>query len=94
MFFLNAVATPQLLNLAGLVTIRLLHFPYSAISYPFQPREPLLLFSLVSILIAAAVTLFTFARLNRDNVLARLYNRGWEIVRYHDFGPMSLPDVL
>jgi hypothetical protein len=32
----------------------------AAISYPFQPREPLLLFSWVAILTSVVVTLFIF----------------------------------
>jgi hypothetical protein len=62
----------HLQNLAGLVTMGLILMLLAATSYPFQPREPLLLFSWVSILIVAAVTLFIFVQLNRDRVLSML----------------------
>jgi hypothetical protein len=62
----------HLQNLAGLVTIGLLLMLLAATSYPFQPREPLLLFSWVSMLVVAAVTLFIFVQLNRDRVLSLL----------------------
>jgi hypothetical protein len=62
----------HLQNLAGLVTMGLILMLMAATSYPFQPREPLLLFSWVSILIVAAVTLFIFVQLNRDRVLSLL----------------------
>jgi hypothetical protein len=62
----------HLQNLAGLVTIGLLLMLLAATSYPFQPREPLLLFSWVSMLAVAAVTLFIFVQLNRDRVLSLL----------------------
>jgi hypothetical protein len=62
----------HLQNLAGLVTTGLLLMLLAATSYPFQPREPLLLFSWVSMLVVAAVTLFIFVQLNRDRVLSLL----------------------
>jgi hypothetical protein len=62
----------HLQNLAGLVTIGLLLMLLAATSYPFHPREPLLLFSWVSMLVVAAVTLFIFVKLNRDRVLGLL----------------------
>jgi hypothetical protein len=62
----------HLQNLAGLVTIGLILMLLAATTYPFQPREPLLLFSWLSILIAAAVTLVIFVQLNRDRVLGLL----------------------
>jgi hypothetical protein len=60
----------HLQNLAGLMTVGLLLILLAANSYPFQPREPLLLFSWISILIAVAVTLAVFIQLSRDNVLS------------------------
>ncbi|MCI0337396.1 MAG: hypothetical protein L0226_07465, partial [Acidobacteria bacterium] len=62
----------HLQNLAGLVTIGLILILVAATTYPFQPREPLLLFSWVSILVVAALTLFIFFQINRDKVLSLL----------------------
>ncbi len=62
----------HLQNMAGLVTVGLILMLLAATSYPFQPREPLLLFSWVSMLVVAAVTLFIFIQLNRDRVLSLL----------------------
>jgi hypothetical protein len=62
----------HLQNLVGLVTIGLLLMLLAAISYPFQPREPLLLFSSVAILISVVVTLFIFVSASRDKTLSLL----------------------
>jgi hypothetical protein len=62
----------HLQNLAGIVTLGLILVLAAAISYPFHPRDPLLLFSWVTILIVAAAMLFTFIQLNRDRVLSLL----------------------
>jgi hypothetical protein len=62
----------QLQNLAGLVTAGLLLILIAEASYPFQPREPLLLFGWVSIVIAVAVTMLIFVQLNRDKVISLL----------------------
>jgi hypothetical protein len=62
----------HLQNLVGLVTIGLLLMLLAAISYPFQPREPLLLFSWVAILTSVVVTLFIFVSANRDKTLSLL----------------------
>jgi hypothetical protein len=56
----------HLQNLVGLVTMGLL---LAAISYPFQPREPLLLFSWVAIMTSVVLTLFIFVSANRDKTL-------------------------
>src|SRR5262249_50695033 len=62
----------HLQNLVGLVTMGLLLMLLAAISYPFQPREPLLLFSWVAILASVVVTLFIFLSANRDKTLSLL----------------------
>ncbi len=62
----------QMQNLVGLVTMGLLLMLLAAISYPFQPREPLLLFSWVAILTSVVVTLFIFVSANRDKTLSLL----------------------
>jgi hypothetical protein len=60
----------HLKNLVALVTMGLLLILFAANSYPFQPREPLLIFSWVTILTAVAVTLFVFVQMSRDKVLS------------------------
>ena len=62
----------QLQNLVALVTIGLLLLLVAAITYPFRPREPLLLFSSVAILASVVVTLFIFVQVNRDKTLSLL----------------------
>jgi hypothetical protein len=62
----------HLQNLVALVTIGFLLMLLAANSYPFQPREPLLLFSWVTILTAVALTLFIFVQMSRDKVLSLL----------------------
>jgi hypothetical protein len=62
----------HLQNLVGLVTMGLLLMLLAAISYPFQPREPLLLFNWVAILTSVVVTLFIFLSANRDKTLSLL----------------------
>jgi hypothetical protein len=62
----------HLQNLVGLVTMGLLLMLLAAISYPFQPREPLLLFSTVAILTSVVVTLFIFVSASRDKTLSLL----------------------
>jgi hypothetical protein len=62
----------HLQNLVGLVTMGLLLMMLAAISYPFQPREPLLLFSWVAIMTSVVVTLFIFLSANRDKTLSLL----------------------
>jgi len=62
----------HLQNLVGLVTIGLLLMMIAAISYPFQPREPLLLFSWVGIMTSVVVTLFIFMKMSRDKTLSLL----------------------
>ncbi len=59
-------------HLAGLVTAGLLLLLLAATSYPFQPREPLLLFGWVSILLAVAVMILLFVQLSRDKVISLL----------------------
>jgi hypothetical protein len=62
----------HLQNLAALVTIGLLLLLIAANSYPFRPREPLLLFSWVAILTSVVVTLFIFVQVSRDKTLSLL----------------------
>jgi hypothetical protein len=62
----------HLQNLVALVTAGLLLMLLAANSYPFQPREPLLLFSWVTILTAVAVTLIIFVQMSRDRALSLL----------------------
>jgi hypothetical protein len=62
----------HLQNLAGLVTVGLILVLTAATSYPFQPRESLLLFGWVSILAVAALTLFIFIQLSRGKVFSLL----------------------
>jgi hypothetical protein len=62
----------HLQNLVALVTIGLLLLLVAANSYPFRPREPLLLFSWVAILTSVVVTLFIFVNVNRDKTLSLL----------------------
>lgn len=59
-------------NLVGMVTIGLLLLLFATISYPFQPRQPLLFFSWVSIMASVVVTLFIFLKLNSDKTLSLL----------------------
>jgi len=59
-------------NLVGLVTIGLLLLLVAASSYPFQPREPLRLFSWVGILSSVLVALFVFVKISRDKTLSLL----------------------
>lgn len=62
----------HLQNLVALVTIGLLLMLITANSYPFQPREPLRLFSWVGILTSVAVTIFVFVKISRDKTLSLL----------------------
>jgi hypothetical protein len=62
----------HLQNLIGLVTMGLLLVVLAAISYPFQPREPLLMFGWVGILTSVVVTLFIFVNASRDKTLSLL----------------------
>ncbi|HKQ78341.1 MAG TPA: hypothetical protein VJ810_31870 [Blastocatellia bacterium] len=65
----------HLQSLVGLVTMGLLLLLLAAISYPFQPREQLLLFSWVAILASVVVTLFIFLGVSRDKTLSLLAGR-------------------
>jgi hypothetical protein len=60
----------HLQNLAGLVTGGLLLILLATNTYPFHPRQPLLLFSWISILIAVTATLAVFLQLSRDKVFS------------------------
>ncbi len=62
----------QLQNLVGLVTAGLLLMLLAISSYPFQPRELLILFSWAIVLIVVGTTLFIFVQMSRDNVLSLL----------------------
>lgn len=62
----------QLQNLVALVTIGLLLLLVAANSYPFRPREPLLLFSWMAILASVVVTLLIFTQVSRDKTLSLL----------------------
>ncbi|HKQ93211.1 MAG TPA: hypothetical protein VJZ77_21295 [Blastocatellia bacterium] len=62
----------HLQNLVSLVTIGLLLLLVAANSYPFQPRQPLQLFSWVGIMASVVVTLFIFVKISRDKTLSLL----------------------
>jgi hypothetical protein len=62
----------HLQNIISLVTIGLLLMLLAANFYPFQPREPLLLFSWVGILTSVVVTLYILFSANRDKTLSLL----------------------
>jgi hypothetical protein len=62
----------QLQNLAGLVTVGSLLLLLALSSYPFQPRELLMLFSWSSVLLIVAITLVIFVQMGRDKVLSLL----------------------
>jgi hypothetical protein len=59
-------------NLISLVTIGLLLMLLAANFYPFQPHEPLLLFSWGAILTSVVVTLYILFSANRDKTLSLL----------------------
>jgi hypothetical protein len=59
-------------NLVWLVTMGLLLMLFAANFYPFQPREPLLLFSWVAILTSVVVTLYILFSASRDKTLSLL----------------------
>jgi hypothetical protein len=65
----------HLQNLVALVTAGLLLLLFAANSYPFRPRESLLLFSWVAILATVSVTLIIFVQVNRDRTLDHLAGR-------------------
>ena len=62
----------HLQNLIWLVTMGLLLMLFAANFYPFQPRDPLLLFSWVAILTSVAVALYIFLSASRDKTLSLL----------------------
>src|SRR5262249_8632212 len=62
----------HLQNLVVLVTIGLLLLLIASNSYPFRPRESLLMFSWVGILTSVVVTIFIFVKMNRDKTLSLL----------------------
>lgn len=62
----------NLQNLVALVTAGLLLILLASNSYPFQPRQPLLLFSWVTMLTVVFTTLFIFVQMSRDKVLSLL----------------------
>jgi hypothetical protein len=62
----------HLKNLVWLVTMGLLLVLFAANFYPFQPQEPLLLFSWVTILTSVVVTLYIIFSSNRDKTLSLL----------------------
>lgn len=59
-------------NLVALVTAGLLLVLMASNSYPFQPLQPLLMFSWVTILTVVAVTLLIFVQVGKDKVLSIL----------------------
>jgi len=69
--FLSHVV-PQLQNLIVFVTVGLLLMLLAVTSYPFQPRQLLLLFSTACILAAVSATLIIFVQMERDTVLSVL----------------------
>ncbi len=62
----------HLQNLVALVTGGLILMLIAANVYPFQPHEPLLLFSWVSMLSVVVVTMLSFVQMSRDRVLSQL----------------------
>ena len=62
----------HLQNLVWLVTMGLLLMLFAANFYPFQPRDPLLLFSWVAILTSAVLALYIIFSANRDETLSLL----------------------
>jgi hypothetical protein len=62
----------HLQNLVALVTAGLLLVLLASNSYPFQPRQPLMLFSWVTILTVVAATILIFVQMSRDKVLSLL----------------------
>jgi hypothetical protein len=62
----------QLQNLVLLVTAGLVLLLFAAISYPFQPRGQLLLFSTVTILTSVVVMLLIFMDVSRNETLSLL----------------------
>ncbi len=62
----------NLQNLVALVTAGLLLILLASNSYPFQPRQPLLLFSWVTMLTVVFTTLLIFVQMSRDKVLSLL----------------------
>jgi hypothetical protein len=69
--FLHLVLA-QLKNLATLVTTGLLLILLAVSSYPFQPREWLMLFGWITVLTVVAVTLVIFVQMGRDKVISLL----------------------
>ena len=60
----------QLQSLVLLVTAGLVLMLIAANSYPFQPREPLRLFSWIGILTSVAVAIYVFVKVSRDKTLS------------------------
>jgi hypothetical protein len=69
--FLSHVV-PQLQNLVVFVTVGLLLVLFATTSYPFQPRQLLLLFNTATILVVVSATLIVFVQMERDTVLSVL----------------------
>ncbi len=67
--FLHLVLA-QLKNLAVLVTAGLLLMLLAVSSYPFQPRERLMLFGWSAVLSVVAITLVIFVQMGRDKVMS------------------------
>jgi hypothetical protein len=60
----------QMQSLVLLVTAGLVLMLIAANSYPFQPREPLRLFSWIGIMTSVAVTFYVFVKISRDKTLS------------------------
>jgi hypothetical protein len=62
----------QLKNLVVLVTAGLLLMLLAVSSYPFQPREGLMLFGWIAVLTVVTITLIIFVQMGRDKVISLL----------------------
>jgi len=67
-----ACVFPQMQNLVFTALAGLLLLLFAVSSYPFQPRNLLLLFNWVVILIVVCVAMWVFVQMNRDPVLSNL----------------------
>jgi hypothetical protein len=62
----------QLKNLVVMVTAGLLLMLLAVSSYPFQPREGLMLFGWIAVLTVVTITLIIFVQMGRDKVISLL----------------------
>jgi len=73
-FFLRHIFS-HLRNLVGMGTAGLVLILLAANSYPFQPREPLLLFCWIMVLTSVAITILIFMQIGRDKVICLISGR-------------------